>query len=257
MRARARVVVERDCDGRSVVRELRSQPPLSLLPQRGAVAAGSDAVTVHMVGSATAPLGGDDVVLDVVVGPGASAVLTGVAATLALPGRSRSRLAVRLDVGAGGSLQYLPEPTIVTRRAAHDATLDARLAPAARLRCREVLVAGRAGEMCGSYRGHLRVADDGGPLLVQDLELGDPALHASPAYLAGYRVLATEVLVWGEDPAEARSGPWWSLVPLARRGALASAVGPDAVGTQRDLARAVAAHPGWTATVTDGVRATV
>src|SRR4051812_17263291 len=128
MRGRARVVVEQDGQGRNVVRELRSQPPLSLLPQRGAVAAGSDTVTVHMVGSATTPLGGDDVVLEVVVGPGASAVLTGVAATLALPGVGRSRLAVRLDVGEGGSLQYLPEPTVVTRRAAHDGTLDARLA---------------------------------------------------------------------------------------------------------------------------------
>lgn len=211
MRARARVVVERDCDGRSVVRELRSQPPLSLLPQRGAVAAGSDAVTVHMVGSATAPLGGDDVVLEIVVGPGASAVLTGVAATLALPGRSRSRLAVRLDVGAGGSLQYLPEPTIVTRRAAHDGELDARLAPGARLRCREVLVAGRAGEACGSYRGHLRVADDGGPLLVQDLELAIPPCTrrrrtwpgtacSPPRCWCGARTLRT--------PSRARGGHW-------------------------------------------------
>lgn len=240
------------------MRELRSQPPLCLMPQRGAVGAAAEAVTVHLLSSATSPLSGDDVALDVVAGPGSAVVLTGVAATLALPGAAgRSRSAVRLDVAEGASLQYLPEPTVVTRRAAHDATMEARLAPGARLRCREVLVAGRTGEPGGSYRGHVRVGDAAGPLLVQELELGDPALQASPAYLAGHRVLATEVLVWGEDPTEAESGPWWSLVPLARRGALATAVGPDAVTTQRDLARAVAAHPGWTAAVTDGLRATV
>lgn len=254
MRARARVVVTVDgSTGRSVVRELRSQAPLSLLPQRGAVAAGSTVATVHMVGSATAPLGGDDVELEIVVGPGAAAVLTGVAAALALPGPSRSRSSVRIELAEDARLQYLPEPTVVTRRAAHDGTLEARLAAGARLRCREVLVGGRAGEPAGSYRGHLRICDDEGPLLVQDLDLGDAALHASPAHLAGHRVLGTEVLVWGTDPVEAVAGDWWSLVPLARRGALATAVGSDAVGTRRDLARAVANHPGWAAGVTEGL----
>ncbi|MGE3285616.1 MAG: urease accessory protein UreD [Pseudonocardia sp.] len=253
MRARARVVVERGPDGRCVVRELRSQAPLSLVPQRGAVAAGADAVTVHMIGSASAPLGGDDVALEVVVETGAAVALTGVAATVALPGAGRSHVAVRLDVGDGASAQYLPEPTVVTRRAAHDTTLDVRLGADARVRCREVLVAGRSGEAGGSLRSHLRVADAAGPLLVQELELGDPALHASPAYLAGHRVVATEVLVWGDDPGDAESGPQWSLMPLARRGALACAVGPDAVAAQHDLARALAAHPGWSATVTDGL----
>ncbi|MGD9530157.1 urease accessory protein UreD [Pseudonocardia sp.] len=253
MRARARVVVERD-GARCVVRELRSEAPLTLVPQRGAVATGADAVTVHMVGSATTPLGGDDVALDVVVGPGAAVVVTGVAAALALPGAGgRSRLAVHLDVADGASAQYLPEPTVVTGRAAHDTTLDVRLGADARMRCREVLVAGRCGEAGGSLRSHVRVADARGPLLVQELELGDPALHASPAYLAGHRVIGTEVLVWGEDPDTGASGDMWSLMPLARRGCLATAVGPDAVTTQRDLALALAAHPGWTATVTGGV----
>ena len=71
MLARARLVVECDRDGRGVVRELVSQPPLCLLPQRGNAAARSRVVTVHMVSSAITPLGGDDVELDVVVGAGA------------------------------------------------------------------------------------------------------------------------------------------------------------------------------------------
>ncbi|HLU58790.1 MAG TPA: urease accessory protein UreD [Pseudonocardia sp.] len=251
MRATARVVVERGADGRSVVRELRSQAPLALLPQRGAAATASPVATVHLVGSATSPLGGDDVLLDVEVGPGADLVLTGVAATLALPGQAGrpSRLVVRLTVGDGGGLQFLPEPTVVTQRADHRGELHAELGEGARLRCREVLVAGRSGEPSGRFHGLVRVTDGARPLLVQEQELGDHGLMASAAHLAGRRVLGTEVLVWGEDPAAAVAGEWWSLTPLAGRGGLATAVGDDAISTQRALAEAVAAHPGWSAGV--------
>jgi urease accessory protein len=251
--ARARIVVEED-RGRSVIRELRSQPPLTLLPRRGAAAARSPAATVHMVGSATSPLGGDDVALEVVVGPGANLVLTGVAATVVLPGQgpgAASRLVVRLQIDDGASVQYLPEPTVVTRRADHRTELHAELGAAARMRCREVLVAGRTGEASGRFRGLTRVVDAaaGRPILVQEQELGEPTLHASAAHLATRRVLATEVLVWGEDPHPGLAGPWWSLTPLAGRGSLATAVGPDAVTAQRGLALAIAGHPGWAGTM--------
>lgn len=250
MLARARIVVEWD-RGRSVVRELRSQPPLSLVPMRGTAAARSPIATVHMVGSATTPLGGDDVELDVVVGPGADLVLTGVAATVALPGpgsSATSRLAVRLRVGDGAGLQYVPEPTVVTRRADHHTELHVELGAEARLRCREVLVAGRSAEASGRYRGHTRVIDAAGrPLLAQEQELGDPTLHASAAHLAGRRVLGTEVLVWGADPSTGSAGDWWSLTPLAGRGSLATAVGTDAVTATRNLAQAISCHPGWAA----------
>ena len=62
MRAHAHLVVERDADGRSVVRTLRSAAPLTLLPVRGRP-------VVHLVGSAAGPLGGDDLTLTVEVGP--------------------------------------------------------------------------------------------------------------------------------------------------------------------------------------------
>jgi urease accessory protein len=93
------------------------------------------------------------------------------------------------------------------------------------------------------------VTDGARPLLVQEQELGDPELQSSTAHLAGRRVLGTEVLVWGEDPADGLAGDWWSLSPLPGRGCLATAVGSDAVSAQRALADAVAAHPGWSVTV--------
>ena len=74
MRAEAILAVERAANGRSVVRELRSQPPLTLVPQRAAVPSPDGAAVVHLVGSATSPLGGDNVTLRVVVlaGPAGS-----------------------------------------------------------------------------------------------------------------------------------------------------------------------------------------
>ena len=231
MRARARLVVELGDTGRTVVRELRSQAPLSLVPRRSRASTAPGPVTVHLVGSAATPLGGDDVELDVEVGAGAHVVLTGVAAALALPaqGGEPSRLVLRLVVGDGGSVQYLPEPTVVTRRADHAGELHADLAAGARLRARELLVAGRTGEASGRYRGLTRVTRDGRPLLTQVQELGDPRLQRSPAHLAGRRVLGTEVLVWGDDPDDAVAGDWWSLTPLAAGGSLATSVAGDAV----------------------------
>ena len=246
MRARARLVVELR-DGRSVLTELRSAAPWTLLPQRGRVRSGTGTAVVHLVSSATAPLGGDDLGLEVCVGAGARLRLSGIAATLALPGHrgERSHAEIRLDVDGNASVEFLPEPTVVTARASHSSVFSAQLADTARLRYREVLVLGRVGEPPGSLDSTVEVLRGAVPLLRQRIDIGDPALTASAAYLAGHRVLASELLVWGDDPEAAHSGDWWSLAPLARGGSLATALAADAVTAQRRLAQAVAGHPGF------------
>ncbi|NWJ71919.1 urease accessory protein UreD [Pseudonocardia sp. ICBG1122] len=259
------VVVARD--GRSVVTTLRAQSPLALVPRRGVTGASRSDAVVHLVGSASTPLAGDDVTLTVTVGAGANLTLTGVAAAVALPGgRSADRAArpsrtvLRCTVGDGGSLTYLPEPTVVTGRAHHETVLDVVLAPTAALRARDLLVAGRTGERPGRCRGTVRVTEcsaaggavgdsaagngaaPGRPLLVQTQEIGDPLLDASPAHLAGHRVLGTEVLVGpAREQVPATCGDGWSLSPLPGRGALATAVAHDAVTAARRLADAVRA----------------
>ena len=134
---------------------------------------------------------------------------------------------MRFEIGEDASLQYLPEPTVITARAHHHTALSAELHPTARLRAREVLVAGRAGEPTGRYRGTVRVEEaPAGPpdrhcrapglyesadrtvLLVQTQELGDLPLGRSAAHLAGRRVLGTEVLIWGDDPGSGVAGDW-------------------------------------------------
>ncbi|WP_329054763.1 urease accessory protein UreD [Amycolatopsis sp. NBC_01488] len=232
MKAHARLTA---CfDGtRTVLRELRSMAPLTLFPRRGR---GSTAV-VHLVNSATTPLGGDDLLLSVHVGPGASLRLSGVAATLALPGLhgEGSLSTVSVVVEAGGSLEYLPEPTVITSRAQHTAVFRASLATDAYLHTREVLVLGRIGERPGSLTTSSQVTRGSVPVLRQTLTIGDSTLDGSLAVLAGRRVLATDLVVGGPD-LPAASGEWWSRTPLAAGGTLTTSVAADAVTALKGLA---------------------
>ncbi|MEU0788829.1 urease accessory protein UreD [Amycolatopsis sp. NPDC005961] len=225
MKAHARLTA---CfDGtRTVLRELRSMAPLTLFPRRGC----GPAAVVHLVNSATSPLGGDDLLLSIHVGPGASLRLSGVAATLALPGLhgEGSLSTVSVVVEEGGSLEYLPEPTVITARARHTAVLRASLASDAYLHTREVLVLGRTGERPGSLTTSSHVTRGSVPVLRQTLAIGESTLDKSLAVLAGRRVLATDLVVGGPD-LPAASGEWWSRSPLAAGGTLTTSLAPDAV----------------------------
>lgn len=230
MKASARLVVSLDSHGNSVVRVLRSQSPLTLVPHRrvGSVA------LVHLVSSVTAPLGGDSLSLTVEVGPGASLELRGVAATLLLPGSSGEASSSEVRFMIEGSVRYLPEPSVVTARAHHTAAVEAELDSHAQLRTREVLVLGRAGEKAGALSTSVRVTRCGRPLLHQQLVVGDGSVDASASGLAGKRVVGTELFL-DEVPRAADGGEWWSVVPLAAGGTLATALGDDVVTVTRVL----------------------
>jgi urease accessory protein len=217
---------------RTVLRELRSMAPLTLFPRRG----GGPTAVVHLVNSATSPLGGDDLLLTIHVGPGASLRLSGVAATLALPGLhgEASLSTVEVSVAEGGSLEYLPEPTVITARARHSAVFRASLAADAHLHTREVLVLGRAGEKPGSLTTTQNVTRGSIPVLRQTLTIGDPALDGSLAVLAGRRVLATDLVIGGPE-RPAASGEWWSRTPLAAGGMLTTSLALDAVTALKAL----------------------
>jgi urease accessory protein len=224
VKAAARLVVELDSHGNSVVRVLRSQAPLTLVPARrvGPVA------LVHLVSSVTSPLGGDCLELTVEVGAGASLDLRGVAATLMLPGPTGlpSSSVVRFSVE--GSVRYLPEPTVVTARANHTAVVEAELDGHAELSFREVLVLGRVGETAGSLSTLVRATRCGRPLSHQQLVVGDASVDSSVAGLAGKRVVGTALML-DAVPRESRGGEWWSVVPLVAGGTLATALGDDVV----------------------------
>lgn len=223
MKANALLEVERDQAGRSIVRTLRSAAPLTLLPARGRP-------LVHLVNSAAGPLGGDDLTLTVRVGPGACLTLTGIAATVALPGPGPvSRTTVHLDLAEDATVDYLPEPTIVTRRAHHEAVLTVALGPGAHLHTRETVVLGRADESPGTLTTTLDVTRSGHPVLRQRLAVTRESL-------LGKRVIATELST--SDTQGAASGEWWARTTLAAGGTLTTSLADDAVSA---LARIKAA----------------
>jgi urease accessory protein len=178
--------------GRSVVRESRSGLPLGLRQLHGwAAGAASGAVHVAIVQTGAMLVGGDDVRLEVEVGPGAALVLQDISATLAHPmdgaaGDARQHLNVR--VAPGGCAVIAEEPLVVARGARLQREVRIDLDGDARAVHRDTLVLGRHGEAGGNLLARTRVQRDGVPLLDDGL---DTSLPTSAAVLGGARVLAS------------------------------------------------------------------
>lgn len=188
---------------------LRSEAPLLVRPAPGGV--------VHLVGGAAGPLGGDDLALEVVVGPGARLVVRGVAAVLAQPGPdpgAAGRLRVRASVGPGAALDWSPEPTVVVAGAVLELDVDLEAAATAEVRWREELVLGRTGEQPGRVAGRTRLRVGGRTVLDHALVAGGaPGPWDGPGGLAGHRWVGTELTV-GPAPDRPPSPP--SIGPGAR-----------------------------------------
>lgn len=198
---------------------------------------------VHLVHGAGGPLGGDVLSLGVTVGAGTALRVRSAGATMVQPGRGAepARWDTTVDVGAGGRLDWAPEPTVVTDGAAFDTSLRIALAGDATAVVREIVVLGRHGRTGGRYRGRLDVTVGDYPLLAHTtlLDGADPALRG-PAGTAGSRAVGT-LLVAG-DPGDRRgagevSGVRWAWTALDGPGALLLAVGdPGPVTTLLDEA---------------------
>lgn len=215
MKAAARVVAESD-HGRTALRVLKGEAPL--LPRR----TGPD--EVHFVGGAAGPLGGDELTMEIEVGPGARLVVRTVAASIALPGRhgEPSLLTVSVSVAAGGRLLWLPEPLIAAARCRHTTRSTVDLDGTAELIWREELVCGRHGEEPGDVTLSTVLRRDGRPLYRSDV---------TTAGLGGARVLST-VFRTGDAPA-APTTPTAAVMALARGGTVATVLGHDLTETRR------------------------
>ncbi|MFI5540198.1 urease accessory protein UreD [Nocardia sp. NPDC051900] len=179
---------------------------------------------VHLIGTAATPLGGDELDIVIVVAPGAELVVRSVAATLALPGAATPQSCGRwqLEVGSAGVLDFDPEPMIVAGGARHHTVTTIRLDSGARLRMRERVQIGRAGEDGGIWRGDLIADVDGTPLLRHRLALG--ADTAADDALSAPRALESE-LVYPDECAAATTGLTQTRLPLAAGGSLFTRTG--------------------------------
>ncbi|MEO3471666.1 urease accessory protein UreD [Roseomonas sp. CAU 1739] len=164
-----------------------------------------------LVNTAGGLAGGDEVTVAVTLEPGAHAVVSTPAAEKIYRSLGpETRIATRLHVAAGGTLEWLPQETILFDGARLTRRLDVDLAPAARLMMTEMLVFGRHARGEAMHSGSL--ADSwrlrrGGTLLWADgLSLGQGirARLDHPFGFAGAEACAT-LLVASEAPlTEAR-----------------------------------------------------
>jgi urease accessory protein len=218
---------------------ISSQPPLVLRRTPSAV---------YLVGGAAGPIGGDELSLEIAVGSGAFLRMRTAAASIALPGLdgAESVLRVTASVAAGGRLEYLPEPVVVSKAARHATLVSVTLAAGASLVLRDELLLGRHGESGGAARTVLRVDYAGQPLLRHSVEVsGSDPVASGPAVLSGRRAVGALLLAGaaadggGTDggAGPVRATPERAVMPLAGPGVLVTALAGDAVALRRRLDR--------------------
>ena len=178
-------------------------------------------VRIALVGVCATLLAGDDLRVEVRVGPGVHLELVEPAGLVAYDARGgHQRWAADVHVATGGSLVWAAAPMVVAGGADVHRSTVLDLDEGARVLVSETLVLGRTGEEGGALRSTLRCALDRRDLLVEDLDLRAPALRSAPGILGDRRVLGTVALL-GARPADLSSPP---ETALARPGAIARAL---------------------------------
>lgn len=160
---------------------------------------------VGLVATTALLLGGDDVEIEVEVGPGARLELSEVAGTVAYHGRGvRASWRTRTMLATGAELVVRGEPFVVADGAEVTRSIDLELAAGASALVRETLVLGRQGESGGPLRSRMAVRRDGREVLVEDQDF-DPDLRQRPGSLGAHRVVDT-LLAVGADPGPTPPG---------------------------------------------------
>lgn len=151
---------------------------------------------VALVAGGAMLLGGDHVVVSVRVEAGCALTLTDVGGTVAYDGdgqECRWDADVRLDPAA--RLTWAGLPFVVARGADVRRTTTARLGAGAGLTLRETVVLGRSGERGGRMVLRTDIADDVGPILVEELTAAGN--RPVPGVLGGHTVIDTLTAVRG------------------------------------------------------------
>jgi urease accessory protein len=161
-----------------------------------------------------------------------------------------ARVKVALTVGAGASLEWLPQETILFDGSRLERAFDIRVEPGGRLLAVEAAVLGRLamGETGAGARLHDRWRVQWGERLIfaDDLRLDDPVMAAGrPGLLGGARAFASILLVCGdaEERLEAlRAAVGGTGGASAFDGKLfCRIVAPDGLALRRTLVAAIAA----------------
>jgi urease accessory protein len=162
-----------------------------------------EAVTVNTAGGMT---GGDRFDIDVKVGAGAKLTLTTAAAEKIYRSLGPdTEIRVKLDIGQGGTLAWLPQETIVFDRVRLRRSIDVDLKHGAQLLLAEAVLFGRAamGEVVtqGRFIDRWRVRIGGALVFAETVRLDGPITQslAQPAVAAGGVAVATVLKIPGTD----------------------------------------------------------
>lgn len=244
------VVATEQRRGRTVLSRLRADTPLSPRPTIASghepFVQGGPAARVRVSASAAGPVGGDTYVLDIHVGAGTALVIRDVSATLVLPGPHGqvSRWITRVRVEDGATCIWIPEPVIAAANCSHQHTIEADLAPTARLLYREELVLGRHGEEPGTMSAGLTVRRGGAPLVAQRLDIGPNVPgSAAPSVLGPHRGVGSIVVVDPEGvpgPDSATPSPTTAVMRQDAGCVQVTTVAPSAPVLRRQLDQAMA-----------------
>ncbi|CEA09525.1 Urease accessory protein UreD [Arthrobacter saudimassiliensis] len=187
--------------GRARFTELDQGHYLAPRPVRGAFPAAPNHVRVALIGIHMMLLGGDDVRLQVRVGPGTVLEVVEPAGMVAYDADGvASRWTLDAQLGEGAALIWEGAPFIAADGANVHRSTRISLAAGARALVREALVLGRSGEQGGDLRSITRLTGPDGDLLYEDLDLTGPRRRAV-GVLGGTKVLA------GATAAGWRPGP--------------------------------------------------
>ena len=212
-----------DSSGRSVLVRRRHEGPLhvqkALYPEGGEVC---HIVVVHPPGGI---VGGDQLAIDVEVGPQAHALVTTPGATKWYGSDARrARQEVRLTLQAGSVLEWLPQESIVFDAADAETALTVTMAAGATFVGMEIVCLGRTASGETFARGRLGVATTvtrvGATLWLERgvVHGGDPLLQ-SPVGFAGQPVTGT-LLVAADDVDPDLRDACRTIAPAAGRGAV-------------------------------------
>lgn len=178
--------------------------------------------SLHLVGAAATPLGGDHIEVLVRVGAGSSLELGSVAAMIALPAAERadSTSHWQIEVGAGGRFRLDPQPTVVAGGADHRSHIEVCADPDATIDLHEHIQIGRSAiqhpdDGRGRWHGRLTVDVDGQPLLRHGLALGIQSTSGA----AGFTALSSVLRYPDERPEQVDPKHFAARLKLAGPGA--------------------------------------
>lgn len=151
-----------------------------------------------LINTAGGMAGGDRALTQIALGAGAQATVTTQAAEKIYRSQGNdTRVETRLEVGAGATLAWLPQETILFSGARLERSLEVDLAADAGFTAAETLYFGRAAMGESLVRGHLRdrwrIRRDGRLVFAEDLRLGGAidATLGRKAIGQGARAVAT------------------------------------------------------------------